>query len=240
MILCSFDLETTGLDPVKDRPIEVGAILYSTGQKRVLESAGYLIKTDVPISEEITRLTGITQGAVNKFGFASLSGLETVLDMAEVADAFVGQNVVRFDKRFLDAWAVRHDRRVPDKLWIDTRTDLPVSVEPKTLKYLAADHGFLPSSSHAALADCETVLQIIQMYDIDEIVERAKSPVVILKAHVSFDTNALAKKRKYGWYSTCKLWYKIVKQADVEKEVSEAPFDVSFVTDISVEELWYS
>ena len=59
MILLGFDMETTGLDFQKDRPIEIGYILYSTAQKRCLESSGYLVKTDVPISPLITKLLSL-------------------------------------------------------------------------------------------------------------------------------------------------------------------------------------
>ena len=241
MILLSFDTETTGLDPEKDRVIEVGAILYSTGQKRILESNGYLVKSDVPVSDEITKITGITQQAVNAFGYDSESALQTVLDMAEEAGAIVGQNVIQFDKRFLEAWAARHNKKIPDILWIDTRTDLPPHVESKSLKYLAADHGFLPSTSHAALADCETVLQIIEKYDIKELVARAKEPNVVLRAHQKFENNADAKKLKFVFKSELgKKWVRVCKQSDVDVLVKVAPFDISIETGITSEQVWYS
>ncbi len=239
MILLGLDMETTGLDVVKDRPIEIGAILYSTGQKRSLESAGFLVKTDVQISKFITDLTGITNSATQKFGYESLDALETVIDMAKQADAIVGQNVLRFDKRMVESWAARHGKVFPEKLWIDTRTDLP-GVESKSLSYMAADHGFLNLFPHGALTDVQTCLKIVSMYDIDVVVARAKESVVILKAHVSYENNALAKARKYGWYPAAKIWYKVVKQSDVPAETSHNEFDVSFVTDIPVETLWYS
>ena len=238
-ILMGFDAETTGLDVINDRPIEVGAILYSTGQARTMESAGFLVKSDVAVSPFITKLTGITSAALAKFGYDSLDALETVIDMANQADAIVGHNVLRFDKRVVEAWAARHQLKFPEKLWIDTRTDLP-GVESKGLTYMAADHGFLNLFPHGALTDVQTCLKIVSMYDIDVVVARAKEPVVILKAHVSFANNAVAKARKYGWYAPEKIWYKVVKQSDVPAETSHGEFDVSFVTDIPVEKLWYS
>ena len=64
MILLSLDFETTGLDVEKDRITEVGAVLYSTGLDQVLETAGYLVNPEIPISAEITKLTGITNSMV--------------------------------------------------------------------------------------------------------------------------------------------------------------------------------
>jgi DNA polymerase-3 subunit epsilon len=239
-VLFAIDFETTGLNTETDRVIEVGGILYSTGQDKCLESAGYLVRSDVPISAEITKLTGIHQAAVDKFGYNSEDALDSVLEMAAQADAYVGQNVIRFDKRVLESWAARHGKTVPDKLWIDTTTDLGAAVEGKHLGYMAADHNFLNLFPHSALSDCQTVLKLVSMYSIDDITARAKSPVVVLKAHVSYQTNALAKKRKYRWYPDAKLWYKIVKQMDLPTETGHNEFEVSFVTDISVEKLRYS
>ena len=74
-LLLGFDMETTGLDVVNDRPIEVGLLLYSTTQKKVIESAGFLVKSSVPVSPFITKLTGITQSAVDTFGYESKDAL---------------------------------------------------------------------------------------------------------------------------------------------------------------------
>ena len=238
-LILGLDLETTGLDFTKDRPIEVGLALWSTTQKKFLEASDFLVQSDVPVSAEITKLTGITQAAVNKFGYDSKDALETVIDMMNQAQAVLGQNVVRFDKRMLEAWAARHGATIPEKLWIDTRTDLP-GVESKHLGYMAADHGFLNLFPHSALTDVLTCIKIFSMYDAETVLARAQEPTVILKAHVSYETNELAKKRKYAWNPANKLWWKIVKQSDVSLETGHNEFDISFVNDIPVETLWYS
>jgi len=239
MIVLGFDTETTGLDPNVDQVIEVGAILWSTGQHKCLESSGYLVKSDVPVSEHITKLTGITQAAVDKFGYASRGALEAFLDMADQADAFVGQNVIQFDKRFLETWAKREGVVVPNKLWIDSRTDLP-GVESKHLGYMAADAGFLNLFPHSALSDVQTVIKLLDMHDINKVVERAQSPNVVLLSKQKFDDNELAKKRKFRWNSNFKIWWRVVKQMDVDEIVKEAPFDISYAPpEILVEQLWY-
>ena len=239
MILLSFDLETTGTDRAMDRPIEVGAILYTTGQRKCLESSGYLVKSDVPIRPEITELTGITQSALDKFGYESHSALEALLDLAVQADAFIGQNVKRFDKPFLENWCTREKLVMPNKLWIDTRTDLP-GVVGKHLGYMAADAGFLNMFPHSALADCQTVIKLVQGHDIDKVVERAKSPEVVLLAQVSYDNRNQAKERKYAWNGDYKIWWKMVKQMELDAEVAAAPFDCAIAgPEISLEKLWY-
>lgn len=238
MILLSFDVETTGLDPTKDEVTEVGAVLWSTVTGRAMETASYFVKVSRPISEEITKLTGISQIMLDKFGYESQDAFDKLQDMIQQADAYVGQNVIRFDKRFYEQWAKRLGAAPIEKLWIDTRTDLP-GVESKHLGYMAADAGFLNPFPHNAVSDCLTVLRLVSMHPIDKVVERAKSPLVILRADVSYETNDLAKQRKYGWAPQFKMWWKAIKELELSDEIAAAPFDVSIVKDVPIEKLWY-
>jgi len=241
MILLSLDFETTGLDRDNDEVIEVGAVLYSTGQKKCLESAGYLVKpVNKTISKEITDLTGVHPAAVEKFGFSSEQGLDNLIELAKQADAIIGQNVVRFDKHFFDNWCKRQRKPVVDKLYIDTRTDLP-GVQGETLMLMCAKAGFLNLFPHSALSDAQSVLKLIDGHDIDKIVELAKSPVVVLQGMQGRGDNALAKKRKFSWNPDYKIWWKTVKESQVTEEVSACPFNVSKAgPEILIEKLWYS
>ena len=225
MILMSYDVESTGLHFTEDRVIEVGAILYSTTQKRVLESQGFLVKTDVPITAEITKITGITKKAIDSFGYESGDALVTVINMMHEADAVVGHNVVRFDKRMTQAWCDREETRIPEKLWIDTYVDLP-DTEVGKLTLMAANAGFLNLFPHGALTDCLTVIKLLEGYDLDKVIERAKSPNVVVQAKVTYDTNHLAKKEKFRWYPDRKQWWKMVKEIDLEAYAAKLEFDV--------------
>ena len=227
MILLSFDVESTGLDFVKDRVIEVGAVLWSTSQHKTLESQGFLVKPDVPVSAEITKITGITQAAVDKFGYESASALETVMDLMSCADAIIGHNVKRFDQKMLAHWAIREGiSDLPQMLWIDTMTDLPDTFATK-LGYMASDAGFVNLFPHSALTDCLTVLKLVEKYDIDKVVERAQSPMVVVQAHQARHENELAKKAKFRWYPAKTMWWKFVKEIDLEEFGKTLPFDYS-------------
>src|SRR6185312_3296853 len=54
-----FDLETTGLDPTADRIIEIGGIKMLGG--RMVQEFSALVHTDIELTEEIVKLTGISQ-----------------------------------------------------------------------------------------------------------------------------------------------------------------------------------
>lgn len=70
--LAVIDVETTGLDPIGDRVIEVGIIRFEGGQ--VVETYGELINPERPIPADSTRITGITDADVaDKPTFAELA-----------------------------------------------------------------------------------------------------------------------------------------------------------------------
>lgn len=232
MLLLSLDFETTGLDPNTDHVIEVGAVLYSTAQDQQLMTQGYLVDHEVPISAEITGITGIRKGMIDKFGLSSKVGLTTMLNMVDLCDAVIGQNIIDFDIPFAKNWCAREKEEWPERLLIDTKTDLP-GVEAKHLGYMAADAGFLNPFPHRAVSDCMTVLKLTSTHNIDDIVDRAKSPRVYLKAHVSFENNHLAKKRKYKWNSDEKIWWKVIKEIDLKTETDGCPFQTERIAPVS-------
>jgi DNA polymerase III epsilon subunit-like protein len=244
MLVLSLDFETTGLNAETDRVIEIGAILYSSVQKKCLTSEGLLVKSDVPIKPEVTKVTGITQEAVNRFGYDSEDGLYVILNMAEDADAFIGYNIRSFDRLFLENWASRltnelGGRELPDKPYIDLYYDLPWQVPVGKLSHLAADHGILNLFPHSALADAQTVLAIAEKYDFNFLLKRAQSPVIVLRSHQNRNENDIVKQApwKFRWSPKLQWWWKAVKEQDVDEIIASAPFRISIEKEILPEEL---
>lgn len=235
MLITFFDFETTGLDRAQDRVIEVGAILYSTTQKRVLMAEDFLVDNEVPISAEISGITGIKKGMIDKFGLVSTDALARLQNYFDLGEAVCGANIIEFDLPFYVNWCIRENQEPIAKLPIDIKTDL-INTEAKHLGYMAADAGFLNPFPHGALPDAWTVLRLVEKnaekYTIDAIVERAKSPRVYLQAMVSFDDNYKAKARKYKWDADRKVWYTCIKELDLQAEAAAAPFDVKRIDPI--------
>ena len=94
--IVAFDLETTGLDPQRDKIIEIGAVKFEGA--KILETYQTLINPQRPISPEITQLTSITNEMVHsaplieevRDEFANFLGNEPLL----------GHNI-QFDLSFL-------------------------------------------------------------------------------------------------------------------------------------------
>jgi DNA polymerase III epsilon subunit-like protein len=239
MILLSLDFETTGVDRQNDEVIELGAVLYSTGQHKCLDNLGVLVKTDRVITPKITKITGITKAALDKFGYESRTALDLTLEMVLAADYIIGYNVRRFDREILWSWVKRENRLLPEKLWVDLYADLPWQVPMGKLSHVAADHGILNLFPHSALADCQTVLALGGKYDWDMLVKRAQSPIVILRSRQGRNENDLVKEApfKFRWNPDKKIWWKPVKQQDVDEVINAAGFEISIEKELSIEEL---
>jgi DNA polymerase III epsilon subunit-like protein len=237
LILLSLDFETTGLDVVNDRVIEFGAVLYSTAQHKCLDSQGMLVKTDKEITSHITGITGIYPQAVEKFGYDPENVLPIIMEMMESADYMIGYNVRRFDYYILYHWLHRAGLFMPPKVWIDLYADLPWTVPVGKLSHTAADHGILNLFPHSALADAQTVLALSAKYKDELLVERAKSPVVILRSLAERSANDVVKQFKFRWNPGRKWWWKPVKEQDVDEVVKTVPFGISIEKDVTFEEL---
>jgi DNA polymerase-3 subunit epsilon len=226
MLIAFFDFESTGTDVAQDRVTEVGALLYTTTFKRVVMAEQFLVEGDVAITPKITDLTKINKPMVDKFGLTSADALSRLQNYFDMSEAIGGMNITDFDIPVYKNWCLRENEEPIEKLIIDTMTDLP-GVVTRSLPYMAADAGFLNPFPHAALPDAWTALRLVEGHDIEKVLERARSPRVYLKAHVTLDTNYMAKDRKYRWTPERKMWYKVVKEVDVELEGKEATFDIS-------------
>jgi DNA polymerase III alpha subunit (gram-positive type) len=225
-ILC-LDVESTGLNPEKDQITEWGAALYDSDTKQPVRVSGFLIK-GVFISEEITRITHITQSMVDTYGVSPEAGLAAIYGLAQQAEMLCGHNFP-FDKAFLNAEAKRQGKALIALPHIDTRTDLPPEAYKKgksaSLRYLAADHGFC-YDAHRAVNDVLATLKLLSMYDLDTVIKRSQIPNVEVRAVVDYDDRLLAKERGYYWRPEIKTWLKPMKLDEVQQEKDSAPFPV--------------
>lgn len=95
-----FDFETTGLNPLLHRIIEIGWCVVRDGVAGPVRAR--LIRVEGGVPPEITQLTGITQELLDREGQPLAAALAEFL--AETAGLpLVGHNVLRFDMRFLEA-----------------------------------------------------------------------------------------------------------------------------------------
>ena len=150
------DLETTGLNPKKDKIIEIGAVKVENG--KVVDTFETFVNPHRPLEEHVANLTGICE-----------ENLKNAPDITEVLPKvmdFVGQEVllghsILFDYSFLKKAAVDQKLKF-ERLGVDTlkiaRKYLP-DLESRTLDFLCK-HYEIPHVAHRALEDAKATVEL--------------------------------------------------------------------------------
>lgn len=234
MRILGIDFETTGLDTAKDRITEMGVALWDVPTQRPLMTVGTFLhdKTYPPQSEEIVRLTGITDELLAEFGTdpaQNLRWLDGFCTKHQV-EYLVAHNGENFDKPLLMAELARHGVEAPclrSLPWIDTRTDIPFATEPdsRRLNHLALDCGFINPFAHRAVFDVLTMLRVLVHYPIQDVLAYQKIPFVVVRAMVGYEDREKAKKQRFSWEKIGeqvfpKQWVKKVKQNLLDQELA--------------------
>lgn len=215
MLVVGLDLESTGLDKIQDRPIETAMVLWSTNYNRGLDSRALLIQSDgVPVTPDITEINGITQEMCDALGYSPADAYDESIRYIDRADAIVAFNGRRFDIPMCNSWANRLATKFPDKLIIDPFQDLPMKGQELITMCAKKRIYYNP---HEALADVGAMLELMGKFDFETVLMRAKSPVVVVQSLQSQKENKKAKKHKFRWNPDEKIWWKAVKQMDIDE-----------------------
>lgn len=238
-MLCGLDFETTGVDPNTCLPIEVAIAIRAPNAKRCLHMQSDLIfdpiEWDTPVvSPENQAIHGISNEDLQRHGRLPENVFEEVHARLTGAGVkwVVAHNGNGFDKviarRFYPPLA-------QDFVWVDSRTDVPYPDGwSRRLGHLALEHEFLNPFPHNALPDVLTMLKVVSHYNWDEIVERAKSPSLVVMACVSFEDKDKAKAQRYFWEKYDdeffpKRWIKKIKECDLAREIQVCDFTVEVI-----------
>lgn len=149
------DVETTGLDPQVDRIIEIGALKVVNGEEK--EAYQRIVKSGMPISDSIARLTGITDDLVESEGTSPADALAGLYDYVGYYP-IVSHNAP-FDISFIDTLCDYLDVEKLDNRIIDT-LELARKKVPKASSYrlgdIAAQLGVKVNGRHRVIDDCLT------------------------------------------------------------------------------------
>lgn len=236
MYWVGWDVETTGLDPDEHLITEIGAVVWDVERKAPVKLLSTLVDHSkdgaMDIPDEIVKITGITPEMIKLFGLHSEFVIARIYEfLAGVPEldgryVFVAHNAP-FDRAFLAKFMELngYSRELfTDPTWVDTKVDLDYGPDQKvrSLGYLAADHGFLNPYPHRAVCDVLAMFKIVSMYDPDQILEWAKSPLRRLHAMVSFEDKEKAKALGYKWLPAKRTWEKEVKEIHLKQETDKA------------------
>ncbi|GAB1376806.1 hypothetical protein MASR1M48_16580 [Lactococcus petauri] len=223
MKILGLDTETTGLDQQKDEVTELGLVLWDWEGKKPLKMSNYLIKPTIAISDEASRVSGLTEA-----DFTYAKPIEKVNEKLEwylnEADYVMAHNAP-FDKSFVTR--IFATELAKSKLWIDSRTDIiydDVKHKNKNLVTLAATHGFLNPFPHRALFDVMTMLKVASHYDLEVMVFRANSPTLEIHSLAPFAQKDEVKAHGFYWDADRKVWFMNIKECDLATK--EFPFQI--------------
>ena len=162
----SIDIETTGLSPEYDEIIELGAIKYINGQAS--DTFSSLVKTENPIDDFVTELTGITNDMLREapslqeilpdfisfIGDSIIVGHNVNFDINFIYDACENNNLPPFSNDFIDT--MRLSRRMY-KDWKNHKLDT-----------LIGFFGLTERNIHRGLEDCKLTAICYQKMIADE------------------------------------------------------------------------
>jgi DNA polymerase III subunit epsilon len=198
------DTETTGLDPRKDEIIELGMVKFDylpdgriAGVREVFSAFN---EPSVPISAEITALTGITDEMVTGHRIEEAAVNAFVEDVVIVIAHNSG-----FDRKFSErSWPV-----FEHKAWACSATEVDWrkhGFDGVKLGYLLTGTGFF-HQAHRAVDDCHALLEILDFQlpttgapALALLLETARRPTVRVWAEQSpFELKDTLKRRGYRW-----------------------------------------
>ncbi|HEY4201531.1 MAG TPA: 3'-5' exonuclease [Devosiaceae bacterium] len=223
------DVETTGLDPEKDEIIELAMVPFRYALDgtvvEVLEPLDRLREPSMPISPEITALTGIT----DKMVAGKVIEPSEVSSFAGGAALVIAHNAA-FDRRFLE----RFSPVFSTKAWACSMSEIDWAAEGfegTKLPYLAVALGFF-YDRHRAANDCLAAIEILArelprgcVPAMAQLLDHARLPTWRIWAENSpFEFKDLLKARGYRWNGEengkPRSWYADVTDAKKDNEIS--------------------
>lgn len=200
----AFDVETTGLNPMENEIIEIGALKVRDG--KVAERFMEFIHPTAPISAAITNLTGIT----NEMVAGARPRCEVVSDFLDFCedDILIGHNV-SFDYSFMKCSAAA-DGLPFEKLGIDTlkiAKKVHSDLDSKSLGSLCAYYNIENRSAHRAYHDALATAKLYQtlahyfeaddpkLFQPVQLTYRVKKPQPATIKQIALLNNLIRKKR---------------------------------------------
>jgi DNA polymerase III subunit epsilon len=224
------DVETTGINPDRDRIIELGICLFEYDRQngriyKVLGSWEWLEDPGFSIPPEISTITGITDAMVAGHRIDD----RAVNDLLDRVVLVVAHNA-SFDRRFLE-------KRLPAfvmKHWACSRFDIDWKAEgirSSALEFVAYSLGFF-HDGHRAASDCRATLHAMAQrlpgtgrFALQALLEQARLPTWRLWARdAAIEKKDVLKARGYAWspgeFGRPRCWYRDVSDAAKAAEVS--------------------
>lgn len=164
-----FDFETSGLNPIEDRAIEVAVIRIING--KVVHEFSTLISQDITLDPKITEITGINTLTM-QYGMDELSAFKILRKMMGPVSLIVAHNAA-FDLQFLHYGMMRIMGKTFNNPFIDTLTISRYRhFYPHRLENMCERYGIELEGAHRALNDVHGCWELLKKLHEEDPVDR--------------------------------------------------------------------
>ena len=166
--LWSFDTETTGLDPQRDRLVSAALLYVEPDGRAVVPSYSTIIDPGIEVPEAASAVNGLTTEHVRREGIAPAAALRYIVSLLVRCKSEGSPLVIMnapFDWPFLLAECRRHGIQEPpvvpifDPLLVDRHMD-PYRKGSRRLEALCGVYGVTLDDAHEAGADAAAAAQV--------------------------------------------------------------------------------
>lgn len=219
-VLLLVDVETTGLEPPRAELCEIGAVLFSTAHRAVIQQLSFLLPVTINDAEAINGI----DPSLTLQSAPTAQPRALFFSLVAQADALVAHNAA-FDRPWIEGFFALNSQPAPTAPWICTCEDIDwPGVRPNpSLQALALGHGIPVWSAHRALTDCIYLAQILERTpDLELRLAEGLEPRQLVAALLPFNRKDEAKAAGFRWHPELKQW----RRRCTATQIEDLPFDV--------------
>jgi len=218
--LLILDTETTGLDPQRDRCIELGAVLFDLPRRSVLSQVSLLL----PCEQNAAQAVNGIDPELTQQPQPWQQGLQWFEALLASADLVVAHNAA-FDRQ----WFGMAPLPAIDKPWLCTMEDIRWPADRNlranpSVRDLALAYSVPVWAAHRALTDCIYLAQVFERCsDLEQLVQQGLEPRRLYRARLSYEERHRAREAGFRWNEPVSgAWSRRLS----EREAALLPFPV--------------
>ena len=218
--LLILDTETTGLDPQRDRCIELGAVLFDLPRRSVLSQVSLLLPCDQNAAQAVNGIDPELTQQPQPWQ----QGLQWFEALLASADLVVAHNAA-FDRQ----WFGIEPLPAIYKPWLCTMEDIRWPADRNlrlnpSVRDLALAYSVPVWAAHRALTDCIYLAQVFERCDdLEQLVQQGLEPRRLYRARLSYEERHRAREAGFRWNEPVSgAWSRRLS----EREAALLPFPV--------------
>ena len=218
--LLILDTETTGLDPERDRCIEIGAVLFDVPRRSVLSQVSFLLPCEHNPAQAVNGIDPLLTQQPQPWQ----QGLQWFEALLAAADVVVAHNAA-FDRQ----WFGVAPLPAIEKPWLCSMDDIRWPADRHlrsnpSVRDLALAYSVPVWAAHRALTDCIYLAQVFERCnELEPLLRQGLEPRRLYRARLSYEERHKAREAGFRWNEPVSgAWSRRLS----EREASLLPFPV--------------